>query len=156
MRKTWAAVVGVISAVVFLAAAELVAVFLGGAGSPLVGVGGAVIDLAPRGAKDLMVTLFGTGDKVALFVLMFVLVLAISAGAGVLERRRPPLGAVVFAIGGVLSLLAVTTRSGSGSLDGAPTVVGVAAAIVLLRLLLARLRRWEAAEHADAVPTAGA
>ncbi|KTR02834.1 molybdopterin-dependent oxidoreductase [Curtobacterium luteum] len=154
MWKTWAAVVGVIAAVVFLAAAELVAVFLGGAGSPLVGVGGAVIDLAPRGAKDLMVTLFGTGDKVALFVLMVVLVVAISAGAGVLERRRPPLGAIVFAIGGVLSLLAVTTRSGSGSLDGAPTVVGVAAAIVVLRVLLARLRRWEAAEDTRVVPTA--
>ncbi|MFJ4294855.1 molybdopterin-dependent oxidoreductase [Curtobacterium sp. NPDC089689] len=153
MWKTWAAVVGVIAAVVFLAAAELVAVFLGGAGSPLVGVGGAVIDLAPRGAKDLMVTLFGTGDKVALFVLMFVLVVAISAGAGVLERRRPPGGAVVFAIGGVLSLLAVTTRSGSGSLDGAPTVVGVAAAIIVLRVLLARLRRWEATAG---VPTAQA
>ncbi|WP_412882043.1 molybdopterin-dependent oxidoreductase [Curtobacterium phoenicis] len=151
--KTWAAVVGVIAAVVFLAAAELVAVFLGGAGSPLVGVGGAVIDLAPRGAKDLMVSLFGTGDKVALFVLMIVLVVAISAGAGVLERRRPPGGAVVFAIGGVLSLLAVTTRSGSGSLDGAPTVVGVALAIVTLRVLLARLRRWEAT--AD-VPTSRA
>ncbi len=133
-----------IAAVVFLAAAEVVALFLGGAGSPLVGVGGAVIDLAPRGAKDLMVTLFGTGDKVALFVLMFVLVLAVSAGAGVLERLRPPAGAVVFAIGGVLSLLAVTTRSGSGSLDGAPTVVGVAAAINVLRVLLARLGRWEA------------
>ncbi|MFJ4220552.1 molybdopterin-dependent oxidoreductase [Curtobacterium luteum] len=154
MWKTRAALVGIVAAVVFLAAAEFAALFLGGAGSPLVGVGGAVIDLAPRGAKDLMVSLFGTGDKVALVTLMIVLVAAISAGAGVLERWRPPAGAVVFAIGGVLSLLAVTTRSGSGTLDGAPTVVGVAAAIIVLRTLMVRLRRWEASSSAAAVPSA--
>lgn len=156
MWKTRAALVGIVAAVVFLAAAEFTALFLGGAGSPLVGVGGAVIDLAPRGAKDLMVSLFGTGDKAALVTLMIVLVAAISAGAGVLERLRPPSGAVVFAIGGVLSLLAVTTRSGSGTLDGAPTVVGVAAAIIVLRTLMVRLRRWEASSDTAAVPSARA
>ncbi|MGN8050942.1 molybdopterin-dependent oxidoreductase [Curtobacterium sp. 22159] len=146
-----AAAVGLVAAAAFFAAAELGALVLGGAGSPLVAVGSAVIDLAPRGAKDLMVTLFGTGDKVALFVLMAVLVAAISAAAGVLERARPPLGALVFAAGGVLSLLAVTTRSDSGTLDGAPSVLGVAAAIIVLRLLVRRLRRWETV---TAIPSA--
>ncbi|WP_308221861.1 molybdopterin-dependent oxidoreductase [Curtobacterium sp. VKM Ac-2922] len=139
-----AAVSGVVAALAFLAVAELAALFLGGAGSPLVAVGGAVIDLAPAGAKDLMVSLFGTGDKVALFVLMGVLMVAISAAAGILERRRPPFGAMVFALGGALSLLAVTTRSGSGMWDGLPSVVGVGAAIGVLRPLITRLRRWEA------------
>uniref|UniRef100_A0A942SZM0 Molybdopterin-dependent oxidoreductase n=1 Tax=Neobacillus citreus TaxID=2833578 RepID=A0A942SZM0_9BACI len=54
-------------------------------------------------------------------------------------------------MGGVLALLAVSTRSGSGTWDGAPTVLGVAAAVVVLRVLATRLRRWEAAA---AVPTA--
>ena len=142
---------GLVAAAVFLGTAELGALALRGAGSPLVAVGSAVIDLAPRGAKDLMVALFGTGDKAALFVLMAVVVAAVSAGAGVLERVRPPFGALVFAVGGVLSLLAVTTRAGSGSFDGAPSVLGVAAAIVVLRVLERRLRRWEAAA---AVPSA--
>lgn len=146
-----AAGTGLVAAAAFFAAAELGALFLGGAGSPLVAVGSAVIDLAPRGAKDLMVALFGTGDKVALFVLMAVIVALVSAGAGVLERIRPPFGALVFAVGGALSLLAVTTRSGSGSLDGAPSVLGVAAAILVLRTLAARQRRWESAA---AAPTA--
>ena len=117
-----AAIVGVVAAAAFLGVAEFGALLLGGAGSPLVAVGSAVIDLAPPGAKDFMVAVFGTGDKVALFVLMTVIVIAISAGAGVLERVRPPFGALVFAAGGVLALLAVSTRSGSGTLDGAPTV----------------------------------
>ncbi|WP_395859395.1 molybdopterin-dependent oxidoreductase [Curtobacterium sp. PhB115] len=147
----FAACVGLVAAAAFLGVAEFGALLLGGAGSPLVAVGSAVIDLAPGGAKDLMVALFGTGDKVALFVLMTVIVAAVSAGAGILERARPPFGAVVFAVGGVLALIAVSTRSGSGTFDGAPTVFGVAAAVIVLRLLLRRLRRWEAAE---AVPSA--
>lgn len=147
----WAAACGIVAVVAFLAVAEFGALLLGGAGSPLVAVGSAVIDLAPPAAKDLMVGLFGTGDKAALFVLMAVVTAGISAGAGVLERRRPPFGALVFAVGGALSLAAVTTRSGSGTWDGLPSVLGVVAAIVVLRLLLRRLRRWEAAA---AVPSA--
>jgi len=149
-----AALAGVVAAAVFLAAAELVALLLGGAGSPLVAVGGAAIDLAPRPVKDLMVTLFGTGDKAALFVLMAVLLAAITSGAGMLEFRRRPLGALVFGIGGVIALVAVMTRSGSGSFDGAPTVVGVLAAIVVLQAANRRLRRWRDALARTAVPAA--
>ncbi|MBT2501335.1 molybdopterin-dependent oxidoreductase [Curtobacterium sp. ISL-83] len=149
--RRWAAAAGLVAAAAFLGLAEFGALLLGGAGSPLVAVGSAVIDLAPPPAKDLMVALFGTGDKVALFVLMTAIVAVVSAGAGILERARPPFGALVFAIGGVLALFAVTTRSGSGSLDGAPTVLGVAAAVIVLRVLTGRLRRWEAAA---AVPSA--
>ena len=152
-RRLLAAAVGVVAVLAFLGVSELGALVLGGAGSPLVAVGSAVIDLAPRGAKDLMVSLFGTGDKAALFVLMTVLLLLIAAGAGLLERTRPPFGALVFAAGGVLALLAVTTRSGSGTLDGAPTLAGIAAAVIVLRLLLQRLRTWETAA---AVPTGAA
>ncbi|MDM7891224.1 molybdopterin-dependent oxidoreductase [Curtobacterium caseinilyticum] len=146
-----AAACGVVAVVAFLAVAELGALVLGGAGSPLVAVGSAVIDLAPPAAKDVMVGLFGTADKAALFVLMAVVTVVVSAGAGVLERSRPPFGALVFAVGGALALFAVTTRSGSGTWDGAPTVLGVAGAVVVLRVLLRKLRRWEAAA---AVPSA--
>ncbi|MFZ7088418.1 molybdopterin-dependent oxidoreductase [Curtobacterium sp. RRHDQ10] len=141
-----AALTGVVATAVFLAVAEVVALLLNGAGSPLVAVGGAAIDLAPRGVKDLMVSLFGTGDKLALFVLMGVLLAAITAAAGILERRRPPFGSVVFGIGGVIALVAVMTRTGSGTLDGAPTVVGVAVAIMVLRRMSARLGAWRSAE----------
>ena len=146
-----AAACGAVAVAAFLAVAEFGALLLGGAGSPLVAVGSAVIDLAPPAAKNVMVTLFGTGDKVALFVLMAVITAVVSAGAGVLERARPPFGALVFAVGGALALFAVTTRSGSGTWDGAPTVLGVAAAVVVLRVLLQKLRRLEAAA---AVPSA--
>lgn len=78
--SAWAALAGVVSVAAFLASAEAVAWVTGAGGSPLFGVGSAAIDLAPAAVKNLMVSLFGTGDKVALFVLMGVLLVAITAG----------------------------------------------------------------------------
>jgi DMSO/TMAO reductase YedYZ molybdopterin-dependent catalytic subunit len=81
-----AAIAGVVAAASALAVGELVAAFAGGAPSPLVGVGTAVIDLAPPGSKELVVALFGTNDKVALNVLVALAVLAAGAGIGLLAR----------------------------------------------------------------------
>ena len=142
--SAWAALAGVVSVAAFLASAEAAAWVTGAGGSPLFGVGSAAIDLAPAAVKNLMVSLFGTGDKVALFVLMGVLLVAITAGAGVLEHRRPPGGKIVFGIGGVVALVAVLTRADSTSLDGAPTAVGTVVSLVVLSALMTRLHRWEA------------
>ena len=131
----WAAVAGVVSAAAFLASAELAAVVTGPGGSPLYAVGSAVIDLAPPVAKDTMVALFGTGDKVALFTLMGVLLAVVTAGAGIAELRRPPAGKVVFGLGGVLAMIAVLTRADSSSIDGVPTAVGTLVALLLLTAL---------------------
>ncbi|TDT65312.1 molybdopterin-dependent oxidoreductase [Frigoribacterium sp. PhB116] len=140
----WAAVAGVVSAAAFLASAELAAVVTGPSGSPLYAVGSAVIDLAPPVAKDTMVALFGTGDKVALFTLMGVLLAVITAGAGIAELRRPPAGKVVFGLGGVLAMIAVLTRADSSSINGVPTAVGTLVALLLLTALVRRLSRWQA------------
>ena len=138
----WAALAGVVSFVAWLAAAEAAAVVTGPGGSPLLAVGSAVIDLAPAAAKDAMVGLFGTGDKVALGVLMAVVLVVVTGLAGVAEQRRPPLGRVVFGIGGALAVAAVLTRAGSGSLDAAPAVIGTVVSVVVLPGLLRRLWRW--------------
>jgi hypothetical protein len=61
-RQLLAALSGIVSAVVVLGVAEIAALFTGNAGSPLFAVGSLVIDLAPPGAKEVMVGLFGTGD----------------------------------------------------------------------------------------------
>ena len=140
----WAALAGVVSMAAFLASAEVVALVTGAGGSPLFGVGSAVVDLAPRGAKDLMVSLFGTGDKIALFVLMGVIVVLVTAAAGVGELRRPPVGKIVFGLGGVLALVAVLTRADSRSVDGAPSAVGTVVALLVLTSLTRKLSRWRA------------
>ncbi len=138
----WAALAGIVSMAAFLAAAEVVALVTGPTGSPLFAVGSAVVDLAPAGVKDAMVSLFGTGDKVALFVLMGVLLVVITGAAGYGEYRRQPIGKIAFVAGGALAVIAVLTRADAGQVDAIPSLVGTFAAVLLVDKLASRLRRW--------------
>ncbi|WP_423923872.1 molybdopterin-dependent oxidoreductase [Frigoribacterium sp. 2-23] len=139
---------GVIAMAAFLAVAELVSLVVGPNGSPLFAVGSLAIDAAPKGVKDLMVSTFGTGDKIALFALMGVILVLVTAAAGIVEDRRPPVGKIVFGLGGVIALVAVLTRADATSLDGVPTAVATVVALLVLTVLLKRLRRWRATEQA--------
>src|SRR5450756_898224 len=67
------AVAGALAAGVAMAAAELVAGLVRGAPSLITAIGSLVISLQPPGAKDLMIRLFGTNDKVALNVSVVVI-----------------------------------------------------------------------------------
>ena len=154
VARLLAAVAGIVSAAVVLAVAEVISVFVGPAGSPLFAVGSLVIDLAPPGAKDFMIALFGTGDKAALLTLMGVILVVLAALAGALEARRTPWGVVLFGIGALLALIAVVTRAGATGFDGVPTVVGAMAGVVVLRILVQRLAGWRAAAARGSVPAA--
>ncbi|MCS5723141.1 molybdopterin-dependent oxidoreductase [Herbiconiux sp. CPCC 203407] len=149
--RLWAAVAGVVAAASVLGAAEIVAVFVGAEASPLFAVGSLVIDLAPPGVKDLVISLFGTADKIALLVLLGVLVLALAVAAGLLERWRRPFGAVLLVVVSAVAILAVTTRAGASGLWALPTVVGMVVGVLVLHLLVTRLRAWET----DAASAAG-
>lgn len=148
-----AAITGLVSAIVVLGVAELCALVTGNAGSPIFAVGSLVIDLAPPGAKDFMISLFGTGDKAALLTLLGILIVAGSALAGWLELRRPPLGVVVFGVATFVAVIAVVTRAGASGIDGVPTVIGGVAGVVILRSALQRLRLWRIASDSYAVPS---
>ena len=90
-----AALSGAIGAAVAIGASELIAGVLVGAPSLVASIGQAVINLQPAGAKDLVVALFGTNDKLALEVFITVVALVIAAGLGVATRNFPvalPLG----------------------------------------------------------------
>lgn len=141
----WAAFAGVASAAIVLGVAEVIALFVGAAGSPLFAVGSLVIDLAPPGVKEVVVGLFGTGDKAALLTLMGILIVVLSAIAGVVEYRRSPFGVVIFGVFALIALIAVLTRAGSSGIDGVPTIIGAVVGVVVLRILGGRLTRWRAA-----------
>ncbi|HEY0260789.1 MAG TPA: molybdopterin-dependent oxidoreductase [Lacisediminihabitans sp.] len=153
-RWPWEALTGIASAAVVLAVAEVISLVAGAAGSPLFAVGSLVIDLAPGGVKELVVGLFGTGDKAALLTLMAVILVLLAAAGGVLETRRPPWGVVLFGLASLFALVAVVTRAGASGLNGVPTIVGAVAGIVVLRISTERLRRWRAVRSEDA-PRAG-
>jgi len=115
--------------------------FSTGTPSPLTALAGAFIDRTPPWLKDAAIRAFGTYDKTALLVGMVLVLVLVSAAAGVLSRRRPTAAYVVLAIGGALAALAVTGRPQAGAFDVVPAVVGTVAAI----LVLARTRADDAA-----------
>ncbi|MEY2848934.1 MAG: hypothetical protein RI885_1599 [Actinomycetota bacterium] len=137
----WAAVAGFVSAVVTLAVAEVLALLIGG-GNPLLAVGSLIVDLAPPGLKDLVISLFDTANKLVLFLCLGVLVSVLAVGAGILELRRPPLGRVAIGLVAAVAVVAAVTRADAGVLAALPTVGGAAGGILMLRVLLRRLRAW--------------
>ena len=62
----WAALAGLISGAVFLAVAELFALLVARAASPVLAVGGFVIDIVPQPFKEFAIATFGEYDKIAL------------------------------------------------------------------------------------------
>jgi DMSO/TMAO reductase YedYZ molybdopterin-dependent catalytic subunit len=101
-----AALAGVASAALALGLSELLAGLLPGATSLVAAVGQVVIDLQPPGAKDFVVELFGTNDKVALEAFVAVVALGIGAVFGIAATRSFAVAAGGFAVLGVVGFIA--------------------------------------------------
>ncbi|MEJ1155760.1 molybdopterin-dependent oxidoreductase [Microbacterium marmarense] len=142
----WSALAGVVSAAVFLAVAEALALITDRNGSPILAVGGFVIDIVPQPFKEFAIATFGEYDKIALLVGLGLAVLIASAIAGVLQFLKPPLGVIALVIAGVLSVAAIVTRAGASAISAIPAVAGTVASCLLLWFLIVRLRRWAAVD----------
>lgn len=149
--RLWAALTGIVAVLGVLAVAEVAALVVGAESSPFFAVGQLAIDLAPLWVKEGMIALFGTADKAALFVILALVVLVAAALAGVLERRRPPLGIAVFVTFSGVAVVAIMTRPGSSAAWAVPTVLGMVAGVVLLRLSQQRLAAWIGADARQSV-----
>jgi DMSO/TMAO reductase YedYZ molybdopterin-dependent catalytic subunit len=136
-------VVGLLAAAVALAVGELVSGLVRGTTSPVVSVGGFVIDHVPPSLKVYAVRTFGTNDKPALIIGTLVLLALFAAGVGVVARRRRLLGYVGIALFGLVGVGAALTRPSSRLLDVLPSVLGAAVGMFALGWLL-----WPRAETA--------
>ena len=124
---------GAVAALAAIGLSELVAGFLGGP-SLLAAIGEFVIDHQPPGAKDLVVGVFGTNDKLALEGLIVVVATIVGTGLGLVAVHRSfaiAAGAFgAFAVAGFFAAL--------GSPEAAPTsamIVAVVAAISGVQVL---------------------
>ena len=135
-------VAGGVAVAVAIAVGEIMAGLLPGAPSLVVSIGTLVIDLQPAGAKDLVVSLFGTNDKLALNVLILVVAVAVGGLLGLVARTRFATAVGAFIAFGVVALYA-SLRLGIDSppLSLATVVLAVAAALASLRLLV-DTRAW--------------
>lgn len=130
MTPRVAAFGGVVAVGSALALGELAAGLVEGIPSPMLAIGRVVIDLQPPGAKEFMVELFGTADKVALEVAIVVLALAIGAGLGLVARTRPGIAAAVIALFAGLGWIASLGEPGAeaalaATAAGASALVGI-------------------------------
>jgi DMSO/TMAO reductase YedYZ molybdopterin-dependent catalytic subunit len=101
-------IAGAIGALAGIGLSELVAGFVG-APSLLAAIGSFVIDNQPAGAKDFVVGLFGTNDKLALESLIVIVAAFVGAILGIVAVRRSyalsAAGFATFALAGLLAAL---------------------------------------------------
>src|SRR6476469_1414790 len=101
---------GVLAASFGMALAHLVAALTDPAASPVLAVGSTVIDLTPTPVKEWAVRHFGTNDKPVLVTSVFVVVLLLSALAGLISRDRPRRGLALMLVLILLAGAAALTR----------------------------------------------
>jgi DMSO/TMAO reductase YedYZ molybdopterin-dependent catalytic subunit len=135
LRLAWSrlwpsALAGMLGAAASIATGELIAGLVRGAPSLVTEIGTLVIGLQPPGAKDLVVALFGTNDKLALNVLIVAVALLLAAGAGVLAARSFVNGVAAFGVAGLLALWAAS-RDPLVSLGHAAIAAAIAVAVGL-------------------------
>ena len=130
-------VAGAVSVAVAIAVGEIVGGLVAGAPSLVVAIGTLVIDLQPPGAKDLVVSLFGTNDKLALNILILAAALAIGGFLGLVARTHFSRVAGIFVAVGVVALFA-SLRLGTFSMPLSVVTVALAvgAALLTLRVLV--------------------
>ncbi len=162
-----AAVAGAVAAGLAIGVAELFAGLVGGAPSLVIAIGSSVIDLQPPGAKDAVVSLFGTNDKLALNLLVVLVAIVVAAAAGMLAARRWWWGAAVFVgFGAVGCIAALREPLSSPALAVVNSVLAVGVGLVALRTLLrfgptraaavsARASRSGESDHIPRLPPAG-
>ncbi|WP_308421333.1 hypothetical protein [Gordonia jinhuaensis] len=119
------AVYGMIAAGIALGVGELLAAVVDPASSPYLSVGNAIIDHVPSGPREFAIDTFGTSDKNVLLITMAVVITIAAAIAGVLERKRAPVGSALFAAAGVFGIICATSRPGAHWDAAVPTLLGV-------------------------------
>ena len=133
-----AAVAGAVAGAVAIAASELLAGLVAGVPSLVVAAGSLAIALQPAGAKDVVIALFGTNDKLALQAAVIIVVLLVAAAAGILGRRSFDGASALFAMFGFAAFLAAALQPlGSPLLALVNAALATAAGVGTLRILLA-------------------
>ncbi|MEX2183878.1 MAG: molybdopterin-dependent oxidoreductase [Chloroflexota bacterium] len=142
-----AALAGVAATALALGIAELIAGVLAGTTSLVAAVGQAVIDRQPPGAKDLVVALFGTNDKLALEIIVVGAALAFGAALAIVALRTFPVAAAGFAAFGILGFVAAASEPAVNlSFVAAQTAVAVGAGLIVLNGSVERLARRSSAD----------
>ncbi|MFI8961662.1 molybdopterin-dependent oxidoreductase [Streptomyces sp. NPDC053493] len=144
-----AALGGLVAGYGGLAVAALAGVLVRPEAGPLAAVADAVVDRTPAAVERWAIRTFGASDKAVLEAGILVLLALLAAALGRLAlRSRPAALGGVAALGVVGALAALTRPDSDSAADALPSLVGAAAAALLLSLLVRRLTAPPAADPA--------
>lgn len=132
-----AALAGLVAGAVGIGLAELFAGLVSGAPSLILAIGSLIIELQPPGAKQFVVDLFGTADKLALNLLVLIVALGLGFALGIVARRTWwPATAGFGAIGALALFASLRDPLVDPLLAVVDVVIAVAASLWVLRWLL--------------------
>jgi DMSO/TMAO reductase YedYZ molybdopterin-dependent catalytic subunit len=129
-------IVGIVCGAVAIGAAQLVAGLVDPQASPIVAVGGAVVDASPEWLKGFAIRTFGSNDKTVLLVGIGLVLALIAALVGIAALRRPRVGYLALAVFAAIGVAAALTRPAARPADALPALVGGIAGAVMLRAFL--------------------
>ncbi len=131
MPRRYGALAGLVAGAVAVTTGMLVAGIIDVV-SPIDAVGSEFIDRVPPWLKELAIQWFGTNDKMALRVGIFVTLAIAAVIIGVLAARRPIAGAVGIGMFGLIGALAALHRPGQSASAALPPLLGTAVGIPVL------------------------
>ena len=137
-RARWwfGALAGLLAALAALAVAELAATLVRAQASPVIAVGGSVIDATPTPLKEFAIREFGTNDKPVLIGSILAVLVLLALVTGAIAVRRRVIGLAGVALLGLVGAAAAATRPDAQPLDPIPSVVGAVAGALALVVLL--------------------
>lgn len=137
-RRVTAGVCGILAAALGGAAGHLVAALVSPSASPVLAVGGHVIDLTPTPVKEWAVGTFGTADKPLLIGSVVLVTLLLTALAGLLRLRSRAAAVTVLLVLTVLAGAAAVLRPQTGSFAWLPALTAAVVGVAALELLVHR------------------
>ena len=135
-RPVLGALAGLLAALAALAAAELAAALLRPQASPVIAVGGSVIDATPTWLKEYAIRQFGTHDKPVLIGSILAVLVLVSLVTGAVAVRHRSVGLAGVAVLGLVGATAAATRPDAEPLDPVPALIGAVVGALVLILLL--------------------
>ena len=135
-RTSVGCLAGLLSAAVAVGVGEFVAAFVRPAAAPLIAVGNRIVLLTPESAKRATIQSVGTSDKAVLLTGICIVLALLGVAIGWLAMRDLRLGVTGVALVGAFGCYCALTANASRGSDVVPTLIGTAAAIAVLVLLV--------------------
>lgn len=136
-----AGVAGIAAAAAMFSIAQLLSVFFGTPSAPLNSTGSAFIDVTPAWLKDFVIGIFGTNDKLVLWLSMGVVVAGAAFLIGMLAQRNFAAAASCIVLLGIVIAVGILSRTGASTGDLTPLVVGAICGLMVLKWLSAAAKR---------------